>query len=128
MQKNFYKEQIKEKTICHKQAGGQPGQSTIDMAAQTVLIFEVSRLLLLIVAQMFLDAKACYNRIVISLSNMVCWSQGLNKKITKLYTQTLEQMKHYPKHKLGILKTPNGHNKPNPFHGMIQGSQDGGTQ
>ena len=77
---------------------------------------------------MFLDAKACYDRILTSLANIVCQSQGLSKELTELYAQTLAAMEFHPKHQLGISSKSNGHNKPKPFHGSGQGSGDGGTR
>ena len=77
---------------------------------------------------MFLNAKACYDRIITSLSNIIYRSQGLSKEIAALYVQTLDLIEYHPKHQLGICEQPNGNNKPKPFHGSGQGSGDGGTR
>ena len=98
------------------------------MATQTTIVYEIGRLQKLTLAKMFLDAKACYDRIVMSLANIASRSQGLHQKLTKLYENTLTNMKYYPKHQLGISKKPNGHMKDKPFHGAGQGSGDGGTR
>ena len=118
----------KEKATMKEQAGGRPGNNSITMAVQTTIVFEICRMQKLIIAKMFLDAKACYDRIITSLANIVCRSHGLSKELTKLYAQTLDLMEYHPKHQLGISLKPNGNNKPDPFHGAGQGSGDGGTR
>ena len=42
----------------------------------------------------------------------------------KLYAQTLETMKEYPKHRIGISRKVNGHNKLDPFCRVRQGPVD----
>lgn len=62
----------KGKTLCAKQAGRRPGRNAMDLAVQTTMVFEVSRMMALTTAKMFLDAKECHNRIIMSLSNIIC--------------------------------------------------------
>lgn len=77
---------------------------------------------------MFLDSKACYDCILVSLSNIVCQSQGLHEKVASLYTQTVQTIKYHPKHKLGISEEYSGHILLEPFHGVGQRSGNGGTR
>lgn len=90
-------------------------------------MFECCRLLFITLAKLFLDSKACYNWILVSLSNLACRNQGLHGLVANLYTQTLELMQYYPKHNLGLSKKSNGHVHPDPFHSISQGSGDSST-
>lgn len=68
--KSLLRKASKENTTQHEQAGGHPRRSAIDMAIQTILVFECCRLLMQILAKLFLDSKACYNRVLVLLSNL----------------------------------------------------------
>ena len=45
-----------------------------------------------------------------------------------MYAQIVQEIIYFPKHKLGISKENNRHMHPDPFHGVGQGSGNGGTQ
>lgn len=45
----------------------------------------------------------------------------------ELHAKTVSSMQYIIKHKKGLASIPNGHMKPNPFHGVGQGAGDAGT-
>jgi hypothetical protein len=111
-----------EKTVTVEQAGGHPGQSSIELATNKVITYETIRRQKLTGAVMYNDAKACYDRMVENISNISPLREGLPPAIAKLHAQTFSKLKYYIKHKLGIGTTPHGHLKPQPISGMGQGS------
>jgi hypothetical protein len=61
----------KEKTVPIEQAGGRPGRSAIELAASRVITYESIRLQRLQGAVLYNDAKACYDRIIENISNLL---------------------------------------------------------
>jgi hypothetical protein len=54
----------KEETTTPEQAGGRPGRSSIELAINRVVTYEIIRLQRLSGAVMYNDAKACYDRLL----------------------------------------------------------------
>jgi hypothetical protein len=115
-------------TLTPEQAGGRPGRSAIDEATKTVITYETCRLQRLNGGIIYNDAKACYDRIIENLRHITCMREGLSPSIARLHSQTLNQFQYFIKHKGGIGPIPNGHNKPDPFYGVGQGSGDAGAR
>ena len=46
----------------------------------------------------------------------------------ELHAKTVSSMQYIIKHKKGLASIPNGHMKPDPFHGVGQGAGDAGTR
>jgi hypothetical protein len=113
-----------ENTVTQQQAGGRIGRSSSDMATKTVITHEICRLQQLQGAVIYNDAKACFDRIVENISNLVCLREGLAPKIASLHAQTLQQMRYYIKTQHGCLDKYNGHMLPDPFLGSGQGAGD----
>jgi hypothetical protein len=112
------------KTVPIEQAGGRPGRSAIELAANRMLTFETIRLQRLSGAVVYNDAKACYDRVIENISNLALLKQGLPIEIARLHAQTFHQIQYFIKHKLGIGQTPHSHKHPQPVYGVGQGSTD----
>jgi hypothetical protein len=117
-----------QQTLAPEQAGGRPGRRAIDEATKTVILYETCSLQRVTGGIMYNDAKACFDRIIENISNMSCMREGLPVAIAKLHHQTVSTIKYFIKHKWGIAPHPNGHNCPDPFYGVGQGSGDAGTR
>jgi hypothetical protein len=117
-----------QQTLAPEQAGGRPGRRAIDEATKTVILYETCSLQRVTGGIMYNDAKACFDRIIENISNMSCMREGLPVSIAKLHHQTVSTIKYFIKHKWGIAPHPNGHNCPDPFYGVGQGSGDAGTR
>jgi hypothetical protein len=129
----FIAHKLKQKTMQEKtgttaQVGGRPGCSSIDVATKTVLTYETSRLQRTNAAVIYNDAKACYDRIVENIGNMALMREGLNPKVAKIHAATMQKIKYYVKHKLGIGSKPNQHMHPKPVLGNGQGAADSGDK
>jgi hypothetical protein len=73
---------------------------------------------------MYNDAKACYDRIIESISNMSLLREGLPIEIAKLHAQTFQLIQYHIKHKQGLGPITHSHNNPKPIYGVGQGSTD----
>jgi hypothetical protein len=113
-----------EKTVTMEQAGGRPGRSSIELATNRVLQYEIIRQQRLTAAVMYNDAKACYDRIVKNFSNLSLLREGLPREIAKLHSQTFNKIQYHIKHKLGIGPITHSNNNPSPIYGVGQGSTD----
>jgi hypothetical protein len=114
----------REKTVATEQAGGRPGRNAADTAAATVITNEIILLQKLTGTILYHDAKACFDRIIENLSNASLLSEGINPKLVRLHAKTLGTAKYHIKTKYGIAEKPNGHMRPDPFHGTGQGAAD----
>jgi hypothetical protein len=75
-------------------------------------------------AILYNDAKACFDRIIENICNLILISEGLNVKVANLHAATLQQAKYYLKTKFGLSAKANQHNQPEPFLGSGQGAAD----
>jgi hypothetical protein len=114
----------REQTVAPEQAGGRPGKNACDTAAATVITNEIIMLQKLAGTILYHDAKACFDRIVENLSNTTLLSEGINPRLVRLHAQTLKNAKYHIKTKYGIATRPNGHMRPDAFHGTGQGAAD----
>jgi hypothetical protein len=114
----------REGTTTVEQGGGRPGRSSAEVATNTVLTYEIIRLQRLSGGVMYNDAKACFDRIVENIANMALLREGYPIEMARLHAQTLQRMKYFIKHKLGIGSTPNQHTSATPFLGSGQGATD----
>jgi hypothetical protein len=114
----------REGTFPPEQAGGRPGRSAIELAASRTILYEAIRLQRLTGAVVYNDAKACFDRVLENLSNLLLLREGLPKEIALLHAQTFSQIQYYIKHKLGIGPKSHSHLNPHPVHGVGQGATD----
>jgi hypothetical protein len=94
------------------------------MAAKTVITHEICRLQKLQGAVLYNDAKACFDRIIENMSNLVCMRERLAPEIACLHAQTLQQMKYYIQTQNGCHHKYNGHMLPDLYLGSGQGAGD----
>jgi hypothetical protein len=66
-----------QNTVTTEQAGARPGRSSIELATNRVLTYEIIRYQRLAGAVMYNDAKACYDRIIENGSNLTFLDQEL---------------------------------------------------
>jgi hypothetical protein len=114
----------KEGSVTEEQAGGRPGRSSSEVAVNTVLTYEVIRLQRLTGAIIYNDAKACFDRVIENFANLCLLQEGYPVKVARLHARTLQSMKYFAKHKLGIGEQPNTHSESSPFLGSGQGAAD----
>jgi hypothetical protein len=87
------------------------------MATKTVITHEICLLQRLNGAVIYNDAKACFDRIVENISNLICMREGLPAKIATPHAQTFQQMRYNIKTQYGSSTIHNDHMKPDPFLG-----------
>lgn len=73
------------------------------------------------------DARACYDRILISLSSLCGRKQGIGKEVIFVHAKTLWEVKFKLKTKVGILTREYSHCRKFPIHGSGQGSTNSPT-
>jgi hypothetical protein len=102
--------------------GSRPGLSVVD----PVLLKELKVLILYLSCtnQVIFhnDATFCYDRIIISLENLVVRQFGMPAEFSKHYGATLEQMKDYVSMALGLSGRSDSHSDKSPIYGTGQGS------
>ena len=94
------------------------------MAVQTVLVFEISRIMLYNIAKMFLDAKACYDRIVLCLAALRSRHLGVPTAACSLLTGFLEKAEYTIKTMVGLSDESYTSTDANPLHGPGQGARE----
>jgi exonuclease III len=102
--------------------GGRPGLSAIDPVLLEELQVSISYLSRTNQVTFHNDATSCYDRIIISLANLVARRFGMPEEIAKLHGTTLEQMRYYVSTALGISKDSYSHSDESPVYGTGQGS------
>jgi hypothetical protein len=68
------------------------------------------------------DAKACYDRIIPSMTSVCAQRLGMKPVNVRLHTRTLQQAKYRLKTLLGTSETSYSKTKENPLYGLGQGS------
>jgi hypothetical protein len=111
----------KEGTFPPEQAGGRPGRSAIELAASRTILYEAIRLQRLTGAVVYHDAKACFDRVLENLSNLLLLREGLPTEVALLHAQTFIQIQYHIKHRLGVGPTLI---VTYPVHGVGQGETD----
>ena len=111
-------------THVDEQGGGRAGRSAIDGAAKKAILFELIRLQHKQAINGDLDAVACFDRIVESISNMACSRQGCSTNLLKLHSKVMRTVRYHLRHKFGVSSRSNGHSDRHPFHGSGQGAGD----
>jgi hypothetical protein len=91
-----------QNTVTQEQAGARPGRSSVELATNRVLTYEIIRNQRLTGAVMYNDAKACCDRIIENASNLTLLREGIPIQIPKLHAQTFLKIEYHIKHKLGI--------------------------
>ena len=107
--------------ISDEQYGGRKHQMAQSVVINNICYYNVSHQTLISCAFMDDDARACYDRIITSLSSLECRWWGLSKTVTDFTTQFIEEQKYHVRSAYGVS---NDHYKFDPLS-PTQGSGQG---
>jgi exonuclease III len=102
--------------------GSRPGLSAVDPVLLEELQVSISYLSRTNQVTFHNDATSCYDRIIISLANLVARRFGLPEEIARLHGITLEQMRYHISTAIGISDESYQHSADSPVYGTGQGS------
>jgi len=76
------------------------------------------------VANVDIDALACFDMMIESCQNLSCRSHGADPRYLKLHGQMHRHTRYYPKHSFGVSTQYNQHSDKHPWYGAGQGTSD----
>jgi hypothetical protein len=112
-------------TIAPEQYGSRQKKSAIQHATNKQLLFDIIRQRKDNVVLIILDAKACYDRIVIPFASLCLQRQGVPQHTICVMFKTLAQMKHFIRTYFGDSTVFYVQQDNTPFHGIGQGNGAG---
>jgi hypothetical protein len=87
------------------QAGGRPNRTSRDVAVRKMLTYAYSQVTRTPFACMDLDAKSCYDRIMVSFGMLCSRYFGMPRDACILHGTTIAEMQHHVKTALGIASS-----------------------
>jgi hypothetical protein len=110
------------KALGDQQFGSRKGKSSEEVVLHKVLTYELMRLTRTDGSTFDNDAKACYDRIITSMTSVCAQRLGMKPVNVGLHARTLQQAKYRLKTSLGTSETSYSNTKENPLYGLGQGS------
>jgi hypothetical protein len=105
------------------QWGARPGRSTEQPALYKTMSYEISRLTRTPLGTLDNDAKACYDRIVMSLALMICQKHGVPQSACMMVAMALITASYSIKTGFGVSEGTYSSTESQPTHGPGQGSR-----
>jgi hypothetical protein len=105
------------------QAGGQKGRQSNHTALQKEMKYLYAQLRKHNIATMDNDAKACYDRIIMSLATIISGHFGVPRNTRRLQANAIRAMQFHIKTALGMSKGSYTDTNITPLHGSGQGSR-----
>ena len=121
------KNATKTEVLNYSQGGGQKGRQASHIVLQKEMKYMYARLRKHNMATMDNDAKACYDRIIMSLATIVSGYYGLPRNIRKLQAKAIRAMQFHIKTALGVSEDYYTDTPTTPLHGSGQGSGSAST-
>ena len=104
------------------QFGSRPGRFYLDPIMIEELQNEINRVTRKSFIKTNLDAQACYDRMIPSLTSIVSQKYGMDSKICAVQSKTLEAARYHMKTQLGMTDKSYTHSTNFPIYGTGQGS------
>jgi hypothetical protein len=121
------KHATKNNLLNYSQGGGQKGRQANHTVLQKEMKYMYARLRKHNMATMDNDAKACYDRIIMSLATIVSGYYGLPRNTRKLQANAIRSMQFHIKTALGVSTEYYQDTSETPLHGSGQGSGSAST-
>jgi hypothetical protein len=111
-----------QKALGDPQFGSRKGKSSEEVVLYKVLTYELMRLTRTNGGTFNNDTKACYDRIIPSMTSVCAQRLGMKQVNVGLHARTLQQAKYRLKTSLGTSEMSYSDTKENPLYGLGQGS------
>ena len=108
--------------------GGRPGRGTLDISITQEMIYDINRRYRTNHATNLNDAKACYDRIIPTLTSLINRANGMPKSWVQTHANLLAEAKYHLKTISGISARYHTHSEEHPVYGNGQGAGDSPNQ
>lgn len=112
-------------TLNDAQSGSRPGHQCINVVISKEMKYLYARITHTSMARMDNDAKSCYDRIVISLANLISQKFRMPHNASKTLGETLRGMQFRLRTAIGESTNTYQHSDHSPVHGIGQGGAAG---
>ena len=92
----------RHRNLDDSQWGSMPGRNCAELALIKEIFYDNARRLRMNVATMDLDAKACYDRMLVPLISLASRHHGTSDSFVKLHADTLQHMQYHIKTATGV--------------------------